>query len=86
MAKVYLTPHLNLGSVGFDTFDSYTNDFFSPNGQWDEQRATSFLMTAGITASYNSILGPIDFDLSWVNNLDKTRLFIGVGYHFNRSN
>jgi len=86
MTKVYLTPHFNMGSVGFDTFDSFANDFFSPNGQWDEQRATSFLMTAGITASYNSILGPIDFDLSWVNNLDKTRLFIGVGYHFNRSN
>jgi len=84
--KVYLTPHLDLGSVGFDNFDTYTNDFFSPNGDWDEQSATSFLVTAGVTVSYNSILGPIDFDISWVNNVSKIRLFFGVGYHFNRSN
>jgi len=84
--KVYLTPHVNLGSVGFENFDAYRNDFFSPNGYWDEQTDTSFLVTAGVTASYNSILGPIDFDLSWVNNVSKTRLFFGVGYYFNRSN
>jgi len=84
--KVYLTPHLNLGSVGFDDFDTYSNDFFSPNGRWDEGSTTSFLVTAGVTASYNSILGPIDFDVSWANNVSKIRLFFGVGYHFNRSN
>lgn len=86
MAKVYFTPHLNIGSVGFDDFDSYTDDFLTSNGQWDELDTTSFLITAGITASYNSILGPIDFDISWVNNISKTRFFFGVGYHFNRSN
>jgi NTE family protein len=86
MEKVYLTPHVNLGSVGFDDFDTYSNGFFSPNGRWDEDRTTSFLVTAGVTASYNSILGPIDFDVSWVNNVSKIRLFLGVGYHFNRSN
>ena len=86
MQKIYLTPHLNLGSVGFDNFDDYSNDFFTPNGSWDEESRTSFLVTAGVTASYNSILGPIDFDVSWVNNVSKIRLFLGVGYHFNRSN
>jgi NTE family protein len=84
--KVYLTPHIDLGSVGFENFENYTKDFFSPNGKWDEQTATSFLATAGVTVSYNSILGPIDFDISWVNNVSKIRLFFGVGYHFNRSN
>ncbi len=86
LEKFYLTPHLNLGSVGFEDFDAYANDFFSTKGQWDELLTTSFLATAGVTASYNSILGPIDIDLSWVNNVSKTRFFIGVGYHFNRSN
>ncbi len=86
MDNVYLTPHFNFGSVGFDDFDTYANDFFSPNGQWDEQATTSFIATAGVTVSYNSILGPIDFDVSWVNNVSKIRLFFGVGYHFNRSN
>jgi len=84
--KIYFTPHLNIGSVGFDDFNSYIEDFFSPNGGWDEQLTTSLLATAGITASYNSILGPVDFDISWVNNVSKIRLFFGVGFHFNRSN
>ncbi len=86
MEKIYLTPHVNLGSVGYANFDAYMEDFFSPNGDWDKQTTTSFLATAGVTASYNSIIGPIDFDLSWVNNVSKIRLFFGIGYYFNRSN
>ncbi len=86
MKKIYLTPHLNLGSVGFDNFDTYMNNFFSPNGLWDELGATSFLFTAGVTASYNSILGPMDIDLSWANNISTIRLFFDLGYQFNRSN
>jgi NTE family protein len=84
--KIYLTPHLNFGSVGFNNFDTYANNFFSPDGDWDEQTTASILGSVGITASYNSILGPIDFDLSWVNDVSKIRLFFGVGYYFNRSN
>jgi NTE family protein len=77
---------LNLGSVGYANFDTYINSFLSPNGNWDEQSATSFLAPGRVTASYNSILGPIDFDLTWVNNVINLRLFFGVGYYFNRSN
>jgi NTE family protein len=84
--KIYFTPHLNFGSVGHENVDNYLENFFSPDGDWDELSATSLLATAGVTVSYNSILGPIDFDLSWVNNVSKIRLFFGVGYYFNRSN
>ncbi len=86
MKKIYLTPHVNLGSVGFANFDAYMNNFFSPNGQWEEQSTTSFLFTAGITASYDSILGPMDIDLSWANNIGAIRIFFDLGYQFNRSN
>lgn len=86
IGKVYLTPHLNIGSVGFNNFEDYFEDFFSPNGDWDQNLSTSLLTTVGITASYNSILGPVDFDISFVNNVSKVRLFFGVGLHFNRSN
>ncbi len=84
--KVYITPHLNFASLGFDGFNDFVKDAFTAKGSWTNSADTSFLMSAGTTLSYNSILGPIDFDVSWVNNADKVRFFIGIGIHFNRYN
>lgn len=83
--SLYLTPHFHIGSVGFENFNDYIETAFSPKGDW-QFAETGKLMSAGITASYNSILGPINFDVSWVNNISKTRVFFGIGLHFNRSN
>ncbi len=81
--KVFLTPHVNMASVGFGSFDDYTDDFFKPTGDWINATETSFVMSAGSTLSYNSILGPVNFDLSWVNGTNNLRVFLGVGFHFN---
>jgi len=84
--KIYLTPHLNFASVGFENFDEYIKDAFSPNGSWEEQIETSGLFSFGATASYNSYLGPVNFDVSWVNDINKVRIFFSVGLLFNVSN
>lgn len=84
--KLFLTPHLHLGTVGFEDFSDYVENILSPGGNWEQALETSFLMTAGVTASYNSFLGPVDLDVSWVNNISKIRVFFGVGIPFGRSN
>lgn len=80
--KIYLTPHYDIASVGFDDFSTYIDDAFSPSGNWDEMLETSLLMSAGATISYHSFLGPVNFDVSWVNSIDKVRLFFSVGLFF----
>ncbi len=82
----YLTPHVHLASVGYNDFSDFIEHAFSPNGDWYLNNEVSALISAGITASYNSFLGPVDVDVSWVNGIDKVRLFFGIGYQFNRSN
>ena len=84
--KCFITPHFNIASVGFNDFNEYIKDAFSPNGNWQENFETSLLLSAGATFSYNSLLGPVNFDVSWVNNIDKIRLTFSVGIPFNRSN
>ena len=79
-------PHGHLASVGFNGFNDYMKTAFNPQGNWKEINETSALVSGGITTYYNSILGPITFDISWVNNINKVRLFFGLGIFFNRSN
>jgi len=84
--KVYITPKFNIATVGFGDFSEYLDDAFSPNGKWEDSVETSLLMSAGATLSYHSLLGPINFDASWVNDINKVRLFFSVGFMFNPSN
>ena len=84
--KIFLTPHVHVASVGFNGFNDFIENAFSPKGNWIETLETSNLISTGITASYNSFLGPINLDLSWVNRTNKVRFFVSVGLHFNRSN
>ncbi|MGB5355441.1 MAG: patatin-like phospholipase family protein [Eudoraea sp.] len=84
--KIFLTPHINLASVGFEDFNIYIDDAFSPKGSWAEGIETSGLFTGGLTLSYNSILGPVHFDMSYANDIDKFRLSFSVGIPLNRSN
>ena len=83
LSDIYFTPHANIGSVGFGNLSDYFENSYKPKGKWVDQTATSLLATAGITTSYNSIIGPVNFDISWSNNLGGARLFFGLGYHFN---
>ncbi|WP_179353915.1 patatin-like phospholipase family protein [Winogradskyella vidalii] len=84
--KLYVTPHVDIASVGFGNIESYLEEVLSSQGHWSDSNEASILASAGATVSYSSILGPVDFDISWVNNTNKVRFFIGIGIHFNRSN
>ncbi|MOA31607.1 hypothetical protein D3C78_1527740 [compost metagenome] len=83
IGKIYLTPHFNLASVGFDNFNDYIKHAFNPKGNWDDNIDTSLVISGGAAISYQSILGPIHFDTSWINNIDKVRLFFSVGLSLN---
>ncbi|WP_348797520.1 patatin-like phospholipase family protein [Flavobacterium adhaerens] len=83
IGKLYLTPHFNLASVGFANFNDYIGNAFSPKGNWDDSLETSLVLSGGAAISYQSILGPIHFDTSWINNFDTVRLFFSVGFSFN---
>ena len=84
--KIYVVPHFNIASVGFTNFDNYIEDAFFPKGDWEDKIETSLLMSAGATFSYNSLLGPVNFDISYINDVDKIRLYFSVGFLFNASN
>ncbi|OOG63817.1 patatin-like phospholipase family protein [Flavobacterium sp. A45] len=81
--KLYVTPHFNIASVGFDNFNEYIDKVFTPKGNWDQSLETSLVMSGGAAISYQSILGPIHFDASWINNIDKVRVFFSVGLSLN---
>jgi NTE family protein len=84
--SVFLTPHFNIASVGYGGFEDYMKTAFSPKGNWQDLYEPSLLMSGGVTASYNSFLGPLDIDISWVNDINKVRVFFSVGIPLNRSN
>jgi len=84
--KIYVVPHFNIASVGFTNFDNYIDDAFFPKGDWEDKMETSLLMSAGATFSYNSLLGPVNFDISYINGVDKLRLYFSLGFLFNSSN
>lgn len=83
MKRTYITSHFDIASVGFNDFNEYLKNAFSPNGNWTENIETSTLMSAGVNLSYYSFLGPINFDLSWVNKINKVRIFFSVGLALN---
>ena len=84
--NIYLTPHVNFASISHENFDDYFRNIFNASGSWSTDPARSYIISAGLTASYMSLLGPIDFDFSWINDINKIRVFFGIGYQFNRSN
>ncbi len=86
VSKIYITPHVNIASVGFSNFKDYIGDAFSSKGKWTDFNEPSFLISTGSTFSYDSLLGPINFDISVVNNINKLRFFIGIGFQLDQSN
>ena len=83
-SKIYLIPHIDVAAVGFQDFNDFKRNFYAPKGKWQDQDATSILLSSGATISYNTFLGPIIFDTSWVNN-NKLKLFFSIGLLFNPS-
>ncbi len=85
-SKFYFTPHMNLATVGFNEFGEYIENAFSPDGKWSESTETSAVFSTGINFAYHSFLGPVNFDVSYVNDVNKVRVFFSMGLLFNRSN
>ena len=83
-SKIYFIPHIDVAAVGFQDFNDFKRNFYAPKGKWQDQDATSMLLPSGATISYNTFLGPIIFDTSWVNN-NKLKLFFSIGLLFNPS-
>jgi len=77
--NIYITPYLNFASVGFGDTDEYFDSIFNADGNWIDTSTPSFLFSAGTAFSYNSILGPVSFDVSYLNNENKLNLFFSVG-------
>jgi len=82
--KFYVTPHLDVLIFGQDSFSNYLDNLTKPTGNWTNPNLeqTALIISSGITLSYNSILGPINIDTSFVNGIGKIRFFVGVGYSF----
>lgn len=85
-SKFYFSPHVNLASVGFRGFNSYIENAFSPVGNWSDGVEPSSIVSAGVNVGYHSFLGPVNFDVSYVNDVNKVRVFFSIGLLFNRSN
>lgn len=84
--NLYLTPHMEIASVGYGSFSDFMSDAFSPNGRWEDYEDPSLLASVGAMVSYKSPLGPVKFDVSWVNSTKKFNFFFGIGFPLNRSN
>lgn len=81
-SKLFLTPHVDFATIGFGNFNDFKKDFFAPKGNWQKQEDTSLLFSSGATLSYNTFLGPITFDATWVKNRS-LKLFFSIGLLFN---
>jgi NTE family protein len=83
--KLYIIPHVELAAVGHGKFDNYVSNLFDATSNWRAYKDVGLLLSSGVNFGYNSILGPVTFDVSWVNDLDKARISFGVGFPLNRS-
>ncbi len=81
--NLFVTPHFDLAYVGFKDFNEYVSDVVDmggyPTGHWSQLNSTSNLISAGGTLTYKTFLGPINFDVSWVNDIDQIRGFFSLG-------
>jgi len=82
--QFYVTPHANLAWVGFNDFRTYFEELSELKSGWEANDATSLVTSIGTTVSYNSLIGPIDLDASWINDINKIRLSLSIGIPFNK--
>jgi len=88
LKSIFIIPHFDIASVGRGDFNDYIEDAFTPSGSWSDvsEIEASAVISAGATFAYHSLLGPINFDVSWVNDINQVRVFFSVGLILNRSN
>lgn len=84
--NIYFSPHFHLASLGYEGFKEYFENFSSQTTSWHTNLNSGLLITGGATLSYDSFLGPVHLDLSYVNGINKLRLFFSVGIPLGKSN
>ncbi len=83
LKDIYLSPHFNLATVGFSDFEDFASKPFFPGGDWEGTGESSFLVSGGGTLSYDSLLGPVHLDMSFVNGEQRFRIFFSAGLMLN---
>ncbi len=83
--SVYLIPHINAALVGNASFNDFIDGLGSASSNWASRQEANFVISGGVTAAYQSLLGPIFLDFSRVNDIDDFRLAFGFGYQFHRT-
>ena len=78
--NIYITPHINYASVSNRDFKSFSKGVFSGGDNWQSLTMARNIVSVGTTTAYNSILGPVIFDVSWVNGINKVRSSFSVGF------
>lgn len=82
--KLFIIPHVDFAAVGFNKLENYIENVFSTNADWQDQKDARYLFSSGATIGYDSILGPVTLDISWVNDVNKIKIFFGVGFQLHR--
>ena len=82
--KFFIIPHADFAVVGFNKLENYLDNAFSTNAHWQDQKDARYLFSSGATVGYDSLLGPVTLDVSWVNDVNKIKIFFGVGFQLNR--
>jgi len=89
-SKFYVTPHVDVISAGRGYFDDYIEDAFWPTHKWSDQSLTgaSYLYSMGSTLSYNSIIGPVNMDFTFLGGTgnNKLQFYLGLGLFMPVSN
>ena len=83
VAKFFITPHIDYFSASRGYFDDYIENALLPKHKWVEEdiSAASYLYSIGSTFSYNSIIGPVNIDITSVGGTGNNQLkfYVGLG-------
>lgn len=78
--NAYLTPAVNLLAAGFDPADYWTT--LSDFNFGERNTAQAFYQVGyGVTASYMSLLGPINMSIVNSPQVEKVRFFLSIGFN-----
>lgn len=77
----YLSPAVNLLAAGYDPSD-YWSTLFDFNFNEQNDTGAFYQFGYGITASYMSLIGPIQVSVSRDEQIDEFRFFFNLGFNF----
>ena len=81
----YISPHTYFASLGYEGLQEYFEDFSDQSTEWSLGVEPTLLWSLGSTFSYDSYVGPVHIDFSYVSGIEKFRVFFSVGIPLGRS-